>query len=65
MNREPNTARIVSKKQVTALGTTDAAACLRRILESVDRFAGATPQYDDITCLVLRVAAAGAAVPSV
>jgi hypothetical protein len=45
-------------KLVAALGTTDAAASLSRIFESVDRFAGATPQYDDITCLVLRVSAA-------
>jgi len=43
-------------KQLAALGTTDAAASLTRIFESVDRFAGATPQYDDITCLVLRIA---------
>jgi sigma-B regulation protein RsbU (phosphoserine phosphatase) len=43
---------------VAAFGTIDAAASLRGILESVDRFAGATPQYDDITCLVLRVSAA-------
>jgi sigma-B regulation protein RsbU (phosphoserine phosphatase) len=42
-------------REVAALGTTDAAASLRRIFESVDRFAGATPQYDDITCLVLRI----------
>ena len=42
-------------REVAALGTTGAAASLRRIFESVDRFAGATPQYDDITCLVLRV----------
>jgi serine phosphatase RsbU (regulator of sigma subunit) len=47
-------------RQLTALGTTGAAASLSRIFESVDRFAGAAPQYDDITCLVLRVAAAGA-----
>ncbi len=40
---------------VTALRETDAAASLKQIIESVDRFAGATPQYDDITCLVLRV----------
>jgi hypothetical protein len=40
---------------VAAFGTIDAAASLSRIFESVDRFAGATPQYDDITCLVLRV----------
>ena len=45
-------------KLVAAFGTIDAAASLSRILESVDRFAGATPQYDDITCLVLRVSAA-------
>jgi sigma-B regulation protein RsbU (phosphoserine phosphatase) len=44
--------------QVAAFGTIDAAASLSRIFESVDRFAGATPQYDDITCLVLRVSAA-------
>jgi len=43
-------------KQVSAMGTTDAAASLKRIFESVDGFAGATPQYDDITCLVMRVA---------
>src|ERR1035438_4803089 len=30
-------------REVAALGTTDAAASLRRIFESVDRFAGATP----------------------
>lgn len=51
--------------EVAALGTTDAEASLRRVFESVDRFAGAVPQYDDITCLVLRVGATGAAVPSV
>jgi phosphoserine phosphatase RsbU/P len=50
--------------QVAALGTAVAAASLTRIFESVDQFAGATPQYDDITCLVLRVAAAGAAASS-
>lgn len=48
-------------KQVSALGTTDAAASLKSILESVDRFAEAVPQYDDITCLVLRVGATGGA----
>jgi sigma-B regulation protein RsbU (phosphoserine phosphatase) len=42
-------------RELAALGTTGAAASLRRIFESVDQFAGATPQYDDITCLVLRV----------
>src|ERR1017187_1576119 len=46
-------------RQVAALGTTGAAASLSSIFESVDRFADAVPQYDDITCLVLRVAAAG------
>jgi sigma-B regulation protein RsbU (phosphoserine phosphatase) len=46
-------------REVAALGTTDAAASLRRIFESVDSFAGATPQYDDITCLVLRIATRG------
>jgi len=51
--------------EVAALGTTGAAASLSRIFESVNRFAQAVPQYDDITCLVLRVAAAGAAVPTV
>ena len=51
-------------RQVAALGTADAATSLSRIFESVDRFAAATPQYDDITCLVLRVAGAGAAIPS-
>ena len=43
---------------LAALGASSAAASLRQIFESVDRFAGATPQYDAITCLVLRVAAA-------
>ena len=43
-------------KLVSALSAADAAASLGHIFESVDRFAGATPQYDDITCLVLRVA---------
>jgi sigma-B regulation protein RsbU (phosphoserine phosphatase) len=43
--------------EVAALKTTTAAANLRRIFESVDRFAGAAPQYDDITCLVLCVGA--------
>jgi phosphoserine phosphatase RsbU/P len=43
--------------QLSALGKTNAAASLNRILESVDRFAGAAPQYDDITCLVLRIEA--------
>jgi hypothetical protein len=47
-------------KLVAALGAPDAAASLSRILESVDRYAGAVPQYDDITCLVLRVGAPGA-----
>jgi sigma-B regulation protein RsbU (phosphoserine phosphatase) len=41
--------------QVAALGTIAAAVSLSRIFESVDRFAGAAPQYDDITCLVMRV----------
>jgi sigma-B regulation protein RsbU (phosphoserine phosphatase) len=44
-------------RQVGALGSAGAAARLKQIFESVDRFAGATPQYDDITCLVLRVEA--------
>jgi len=52
------------RRRLAALGNTDAAASLSRIFESVDRFAGAAPQYDDITCLVLRVAAAGAATVS-
>lgn len=43
-------------REVSARGSAGAAAHLRRIFESVDRFAGATPQYDDITCLVLCVA---------
>ena len=43
-------------KQVDALGSASAAASLSAIFESVDRFASATPQYDDITCLILRVA---------
>jgi sigma-B regulation protein RsbU (phosphoserine phosphatase) len=42
---------------VAGLGATSAAASLRLIFDSVDRFAGAAPQYDDITCLVLRVEA--------
>ena len=50
---------------VATLTTTTAAASLSRIFESVDRFAGAAPQYDDITCLVLRVAAAEAVVTPV
>jgi sigma-B regulation protein RsbU (phosphoserine phosphatase) len=49
------------ERLVGALGTTNAAASLTRIFESVDRFAGATPQYDDITCLILRVDGAEAA----
>jgi hypothetical protein len=44
---------------VAELGAADAAASLSRILESVDRYAGAVPQYDDITCLVLRIGALG------
>lgn len=43
-------------RQVGALGTQDAAACLRDIFTSVDRFAEGVPQYDDITGLILRVA---------
>jgi sigma-B regulation protein RsbU (phosphoserine phosphatase) len=42
------------ERQVAALGSADAAASLSRIFESVDRFAGAVPQYDDITCLVVK-----------
>jgi len=49
--------------EVGALGSAGAAASLRRIFDSVNRFAAAVPQYDDITCLVLRVASPGA--PSV
>jgi serine phosphatase RsbU (regulator of sigma subunit) len=41
------------EREVAALGTSNAAASLSRIFESVDRFAGAVPQYDDITCLVV------------
>jgi sigma-B regulation protein RsbU (phosphoserine phosphatase) len=48
-------------KLVAALTTANAATSLSRIFESVDRFAGAVPQYDDITCLVMRVTAAEAA----
>jgi len=44
---------------VAALGDTGAAASLNRIFESVNRFASAVPQYDDITCLVLRVTGGG------
>src|SRR5271165_3418835 len=44
-------------REVGALGASGAAASLKHIIESVERFAGATPQYDDITCLVLRVEA--------
>lgn len=47
--------------QIRAMRTASAAASLRAIFESVDRFAGAVPQYDDITCLVLHVAATDAA----
>jgi serine phosphatase RsbU (regulator of sigma subunit) len=47
---------------VATLGTTGAAASLSRVFESVNRFASAVPQYDDITCLVLRVTPAEAAV---
>ncbi|MGB9458765.1 MAG: PP2C family protein-serine/threonine phosphatase [Bryobacteraceae bacterium] len=47
---------------VATLGTTGAAASLSRVFESVNQFASAVPQYDDITCLVLRVTPAGAAV---
>jgi len=52
-------------REVVALATTAAAASLSSIFESVNRFAHAVPQYDDITCLVLRVGAEGGAVPSV
>jgi serine phosphatase RsbU (regulator of sigma subunit) len=44
-------------KLVAGLGTSGAAASLSRIFESVEHFAGATPQYDDITCLVMGVGA--------
>jgi sigma-B regulation protein RsbU (phosphoserine phosphatase) len=40
---------------VSGLRGLDAAGSLKTILDSVDRFAGAVAQYDDITCLVLRV----------
>jgi phosphoserine phosphatase RsbU/P len=42
-------------RQVVAFGATSATASLRQLFESVDRFAGTAPQYDDITCLILRV----------
>jgi hypothetical protein len=43
-----------------AAGFADAtsAECMRRLFTAVDAFAGSAPQSDDITCLVLRVAAA-------
>ena len=44
------------QSQLALLGTMDSASSLSRIFASVDQFAGATPQYDDITCLVLRIA---------
>jgi sigma-B regulation protein RsbU (phosphoserine phosphatase) len=43
--------------QIGVLREAGAATSLNRIFESVDGFAGATPQYDDITCLVMRVGA--------
>jgi len=46
-------------REIVALGSASAAASLKRIFESVNHYAAAVPQYDDITCLVLRVAAAG------
>ncbi len=44
-------------REVSALRTPNAVANLRRIFDSVDRFAGPAPQYDDITCLVVCVGA--------
>jgi hypothetical protein len=41
-----------------AFGDATAAECMRRLFTTVDGFAGTAPQSDDITCLVLRVAAA-------
>jgi sigma-B regulation protein RsbU (phosphoserine phosphatase) len=40
---------------LTGLRGIDAAGRLKTILASVDQFASAAAQYDDITCLVLRV----------
>jgi sigma-B regulation protein RsbU (phosphoserine phosphatase) len=46
------------EKLAVGFGDATAAECLRRVFVAVDAFAGTAPQSDDITCLVLRVAAA-------
>jgi phosphoserine phosphatase RsbU/P len=46
------------EKLVAHLAKEPAADCLTRLFDAVDAFAAAAPQADDITCLVLRVAAA-------
>lgn len=54
---EDRLARLVGALGASGSAASGAAASLKQIFESVERFAGATPQYDDITCLVLRVEA--------
>jgi hypothetical protein len=46
------------EKLARGFGEAPAAECMRRLFTAVDDFAGTAPQSDDITCLVLRVAAA-------
>jgi hypothetical protein len=46
------------EKLAMGFGDAPAAECMRRLFAAVDEFAGTAPQSDDITCLVLRVAAA-------
>ncbi len=45
-------------KLAQSFGNAPAAECMKRLFTVVDAFAGAAPQADDITCLLLRVAAA-------
>lgn len=46
------------EKLAQGFGKTPAAECMKRLFTAVDAFAGTAPQADDITCLLLRVAAA-------
>jgi serine phosphatase RsbU (regulator of sigma subunit) len=45
-------------KLAQGFGEAPAAECMKRVFAAVDEFAGTAPQADDITCLLMRVAAA-------
>ena len=53
-DQEYDEPRLLSVLEASAMVTPD--QLLRRVMTDVDAFVGTTPQHDDITCLLLKVA---------